>query len=121
MELRNLDSTLFNAWLNAYAAGDQAVIAISERRFRPEFRVAFEAWRATKPETNRHAPPGPTYMLQYKQPAKARAVALDARATLRSTKARRRGRPPTNTSGRRSSFSSALAHIFRFTACATGS
>lgn len=81
MEIRNLDSTFFNAWLNAYAAGNQTVIAISERRFRPEFRVAFEAWRRSKPETNRRAPPGPTYMPQYKQPAKARAVALDARAT----------------------------------------
>ena len=47
----------------------------------PEFRVAFDAWRATRPEANRHAPPGPTYMPQYKQPAKARAVALDAQAT----------------------------------------
>lgn len=81
MEVRNLDSTFFNAWLNAYAAGNDGAIAISERRFRPEFRVAFEAWRATKPETNRQAPPGPTYMPQYTQPAKARAVALDARAT----------------------------------------
>ena len=81
MEVRNLDSTFFNAWLNAYTTGNDRAIAISERRFRPEFRVAFEAWRATKPETNRHAPQGPTYMPQYKQPAKARAVALDARAT----------------------------------------
>jgi hypothetical protein len=126
MELRNLDSTFFNAWLNAYAAGNQTVIAISERRFRPEFRVAFEAWRRSKPETNRRAPPGPTYMPQYKQPAKARAVALDARATLRSTKARRRARPPTSTSGRRCSsrrfsFSSDSARTFRFKACDTGS
>jgi hypothetical protein len=81
METRNLDSTFFNAWLNAYAAGSTRGMAISERRFRPEFRVAFEAWRATKPETNTRAPAGPTYMPQYKQPAKARAVALDARAT----------------------------------------
>jgi hypothetical protein len=81
MELRNLDSTFFNAWLNAYGAGNDRVMAISERRFRPAFRVAFNAWRATKPETNPHAPPGPTYMPQYKQPAQARAVVLDARAT----------------------------------------
>ena len=81
MEVRNLDSTFFNAWLSAYASGDDRAIAISERRFRPEFRVAFAAWRATKPEANRHAPSGPTYMPQYRQPAKARAVALDARAT----------------------------------------
>jgi len=81
MEIRNLDSTFFNAWLNAYAAGSDRVIAITERRFRPAFRAAFDAWRATKPETNPHAPPGPTYMPQYKQPAKAQAIALDARAT----------------------------------------
>ena len=39
---------------------EQRVMAISERRFRPDFRVAFDAWRATKPETNKNAPPGPT-------------------------------------------------------------
>jgi hypothetical protein len=81
MEIRNLDSTFFNAWLNAYASGNERVIALSERRFRPAFRVAFEAWRATKPETNPNAPRGPTYMPQYKQPQQARALALDARAT----------------------------------------
>src|SRR5262249_48156329 len=46
-----------------------------------EFRVAFDAWRATKPETNPNAPRGPTYMPQYKEPAKATAIALDAQAT----------------------------------------
>src|SRR5262245_23143446 len=81
MELRNLDSTFFNAWLNAFALGNDKVMALTERRFRPEFRVAFDAWRATKPETNLDAPAGPTYMPQYKQLAKARAIALDARAT----------------------------------------
>jgi hypothetical protein len=81
LEVRNLDSTFFNAWLNAYASGNARVIALSERRFRPDFRVAFEAWRATKPETNPNAPRGPTYMPQYKQPLQARALALDARAT----------------------------------------
>ena len=81
MELRNLDSTFFNAWLNAFALGNEKVKALTERRFRPEFRVAFDAWRATKPETNLNAPAGPTYMPQYRQPARARAIALDARAT----------------------------------------
>jgi len=81
MELRNLDSTFFNAWLNAYAAGNQNVTALAERRFRPEFRTAFVAWLATKPETNPDAPPGPTYMPEYKEPARAKALALDAQAT----------------------------------------
>ena len=34
--------------------------ALAERRFRPEFRVAFDAWQATNPSTNPDAPPGPT-------------------------------------------------------------
>src|SRR5262245_10295884 len=81
MELRNLDSTFFNAWLNAFAVGNDQVRALTERRFRPQFRVAFDAWRATRPETNPNAPAAPTYLPQYKQPARARAIALDARAT----------------------------------------
>ena len=81
-ELRNLDSTFFNAWFNASAVGNKTFERIAERRFRPAFRVAFDAWRATKPETNPHAPPGPTYMPQYKQPEKARAISLDAQATV---------------------------------------
>src|SRR5262245_18022440 len=81
VELRSLDSTFFNAWLNAYAVGNRKVMALTERRFRPEFHTAFLAWRATKPETNPEAPRGPTYMPQYRQPARARALALDVQAT----------------------------------------
>jgi hypothetical protein len=50
------------------------------RRFRPEFLVAFNAWMATDPLHNPHAPPGPTYMPQYKLPAQAQATALDNQA-----------------------------------------
>jgi hypothetical protein len=53
---------------------------IAERRFRPQFRVAFNAWMATNPLHNPNAPPGPTYMPQYKQPAQAQANALDSAA-----------------------------------------
>jgi hypothetical protein len=80
MALRNFDSSTFNAWFSAYTAGNEQAMAIAERRFRPRFRVAFDAWRATKPETNPNAPPGPTYMPQYRQPGLARATALDERA-----------------------------------------
>src|SRR5262249_52999742 len=44
------------------------------------FRVAFDAWWATNPQTNPNAPPGPTYMPVYKQPELARADSLDATA-----------------------------------------
>jgi hypothetical protein len=79
-ELRNFDSSTFNAWFAAYTAGNEQAMAIAERRFRPQFRVAFEAWRATKPESNPNAPPGPTYMPQYRQPGLAKATALDEHA-----------------------------------------
>lgn len=53
---------------------------LAEHRFRPEFKVAFDAWRSTKPETNPEAPRGPTYMPQYKRPGAAEAGALDDQA-----------------------------------------
>lgn len=80
MELRNFDSSTFEAWFAAYTAGNERAMAIAERRFRPEFRVAFEAWRATRPETNPRAPRGPTSMPQYRQPGLEQATALDEQA-----------------------------------------
>jgi hypothetical protein len=60
------DLNLFDEWLNAHAQGNATLAAIYERRFRPEFRPAFNAWLATNPFNNRQAPPGPFYMPQYK-------------------------------------------------------
>jgi len=78
---RNFDSSTFDSWFTAKVAGNQTAMAIAERRFRPAFRVAFDAWIATNPDTNPHAAPGPTYMPQYKQPELQRADALNAKAT----------------------------------------
>jgi hypothetical protein len=77
----NFDLTTFNDWFTAYVADNKTAMAIAEKRFSPNFDNAFKAWLATDPETNPHAPPGPTYMPEYKQPAKALAVALNAKAT----------------------------------------
>jgi hypothetical protein len=60
------DSNLFSDWLNAYSHGDTKLADLYEKRFRPEFRPAFEAWLATNPFNNPHAPPGPLIMPQYK-------------------------------------------------------
>ena len=79
-ELRNFDSSTFQAWFAAYVAGNESAMEIAERRFRPEFQVAFDAWLATSPETNPNAPPGPTYMPEYAQPGLAEAVELDRKA-----------------------------------------
>ena len=77
---RNFDASTFNAWFTAFTLNKPKDEAIAERRFRPLFRVAFNAWMATNPLHNPHAPPGPTYMPQYKLPSQAQANALDARA-----------------------------------------
>jgi hypothetical protein len=78
--LRVGDSTSFNAWFGAYTAGRLHAAAIAERRFRPQYRVAFDAWMATHPFTNPNSPPGPAYMPQYKPTGEAASKALDAAA-----------------------------------------
>jgi hypothetical protein len=80
LTLRNFDSSTFEAWFTAYAVGNEKAMKVAIHRFRHEFRVAFDAWRATKPETNPDAPRGPTYMPQYRQPGLAKTRALDAQA-----------------------------------------
>ena len=74
------DVLLFNGWLNAHATGHAKLAATYERRFRPEFRPAFQAWLAERPFTNAAAPPGPQYMPQYKPTGTAEATKLDAEA-----------------------------------------
>jgi hypothetical protein len=79
--LKNFDSTTFNTWFTAYVAGDATAEAVAVRRFRPAFKVAYDAWLATDPFTNAKAPPGPTFMPQYKQPELAVSAQLDKKAT----------------------------------------
>jgi hypothetical protein len=79
-DLKNFDALTFNAWFTAYVVGNKNAMQVAERRFRPQFLVAFNAWLATDPLTNPHSPPGPTYMPQYAQPELAQANQLDASA-----------------------------------------
>ncbi len=83
ISLRNFDSSTFEAWFIAYTLHSPRQQAVAVRRFRPGFRVAFNAWIATDPLHNPHAPPGPTYMPQYKLPAQQRATTLDRAANAK--------------------------------------
>jgi hypothetical protein len=74
------DATTFNAWFGAYVTGKKNAIRIAEKRFRPQYRAAFDAWMATHPFTNPNAPPGPQSMPQYRPPGAAESKALDAKA-----------------------------------------
>jgi len=91
LTLRNFDASTFNAWFIAYTLGNAQKMAIAEKRFRPQFRVAFEAWLATHPDTNPDAPPGPTYMPQYRLVEQDQADALDASADEHTAQGTRAG------------------------------
>jgi hypothetical protein len=104
LSLRNFDSSTFTAWFIAFTLNSRQKEAIAERRFRPEFRTAFNAWMATDPLHNPHAPPGPTYMPQYKLAAQAQANALDRAAGAKFQSGSQAGLVATTTSGSRSSW-----------------
>jgi hypothetical protein len=84
LSTRNFDSSTFTAWFTAYTLDDPQKQAVAERRFRPEFKVAFDAWMATDPFHNPKSPPGPSYMPQYKLADQAKAEALDREAEAAS-------------------------------------
>jgi hypothetical protein len=84
LSTRNFDSSTFNTWFTAFTLDDPQKQAIAIRRFRPEFKVAFDAWMATDPFHNPRAPPGPTYMPQYRLADQAKADALDREAEATS-------------------------------------
>jgi len=86
----DLEST-FEAWFTAFLLGSKQKEAIAIRRFRPDFRAAFDAWMATNPLHNPKAPPGPTYMPQYSLPQQATANALDAEASVKFARGTRDG------------------------------
>src|ERR1700691_6499363 len=77
---------LYNAstvveWLKAEAHNDKRLIDIFERRFLPEFRPAFEAWKKTDPLNNPNAPAGPQLMLEYRSSKAEAAAKLDDQAS----------------------------------------
>ena len=80
LTLRVADSTTFNAWFGAYIGGHKQAALVAQRRFRPAYEVAFNAWMATHPFTNPHAPAGPAYMPQYKLVGDEESAKLDAAA-----------------------------------------
>ncbi len=77
---RLYDSQVFSQWLNADEAGNTRLAAIYERRFRPEFRVAFQAWLKTDPFNDPNAPAGPLFMAEYVDASAQKADGLEAQA-----------------------------------------
>ncbi len=85
LQTRTLDSVSFNAWFAAFVAGNKRAEQLARNRLRPGYRPAFDAWLATDPAHNPHAPPGPAYMPQYVIPQQTQATKLDTEADAEFT------------------------------------
>jgi hypothetical protein len=64
-QLLTLDVGLFNHWMDETSHGDWALARFIQRRFRPEFRVAFDAWLLRDPMRDPGAAPSPFSLPQY--------------------------------------------------------
>ena len=78
---RLLDVSTFNTWIQSKSAGRARLAALYVRRFSPEYKIAFDAWLATKPFSNPDAPPGPSFMPQYTNPQIERGKAVNRKAS----------------------------------------
>jgi hypothetical protein len=82
-----IDLALFTQWIDAYARDETELASFYRKRFRPEFRPAFEAWVATKPRTNPRAPLSPFAMPEYALAASATTDRLEVQAAAFSQRA----------------------------------
>jgi len=74
------DIITFDSWLEAKHHGDESLAAAFERRFRLPYVIAYTAWMKTDPLHNPNAPPGPSFMPEYKSARLDRARELSAEA-----------------------------------------
>jgi hypothetical protein len=79
-QLTQVDIATFIQWVDAYVAGKRDLARFYRRRFRPEFKPAFDAWLATNPRTNPSAPLSPFAMPQYRVSEAAKGERLNAAA-----------------------------------------
>jgi hypothetical protein len=66
LQIRAFDGTMYLHYLEARAQGHKDLEALLSERFRPEMKVAMEAWLRTNPLISRKAPLHPFMMSEYK-------------------------------------------------------
>jgi hypothetical protein len=69
----------FNRWLEVSTQGNQPIADLYARRFRAEFRPAFDAWQAQDPIHNPNAVASPLSMPQYRLAAAKNSDELERR------------------------------------------
>lgn len=75
------DASTVTEWIKAESSGNHKLAELFERRFRPEAKVAFEAWKKTDPLNNPDAPPGPLVMPEYHNAHAEESAKLSQEAT----------------------------------------
>ena len=77
---RLYDIVTFNGWIAAQSASNKTLTTTYERRFRPEYTVAFLAWQKLDPLHNASAPSGPIFMPEYTNASEEESRKLAAEA-----------------------------------------
>jgi hypothetical protein len=78
---RTQDLLNFNRWLEVTTEGDQQLADLYQRRFRPEFLPAFQAWLAEDPLNNPAAEASPLRVPQYHVAELEKADRLETEGT----------------------------------------
>jgi hypothetical protein len=91
-----VDVATFTQWVDARARDETELEGFYNKRFRREFKPAFNAWIETDPFDNPDAPLTPFAMPQYRLAATVEAERLDAKAEDLSAQARQNIQRSTN-------------------------
>jgi type II secretory pathway pseudopilin PulG len=75
------DATIFTAWLQARHADDRSLQTQLERRFSPDYAIAFHRWLATDPFDDPNAPAGPAAMPGFTTADLTQAAQMNAEAS----------------------------------------
>ncbi len=84
-----VDVATFMQWVDAHARDETELTDFYVKRFRKEFKPAFDAWLATDPLENAGAPLTPFAMPEYRLAATQEAERLDAEAEESAATVRR--------------------------------
>jgi hypothetical protein len=88
-QLRGIDAVMFERYVSALSEKNHQLAEFLFQRFRPEMKVAVEAWLATQPLKNPSAPLTPFTMAEYSLVVAKEAQRLHEEETKKFTEARK--------------------------------
>ena len=82
---RLMDIVTFNAWIVAHEKNDERLATLYQRRFSPEYRIAFDAWLKTEPFKLADVSSRPSSMAEYHNAQLEKSAELNKEATAAFT------------------------------------